>query len=36
MEAGATWWDERLLQTSDDLHRLAPVMRRVSQGPPAG
>jgi alkanesulfonate monooxygenase SsuD/methylene tetrahydromethanopterin reductase-like flavin-dependent oxidoreductase (luciferase family) len=36
MEAGATWWDERLLQTSDDLHRLGPVLRRVDQGPPAG
>jgi alkanesulfonate monooxygenase SsuD/methylene tetrahydromethanopterin reductase-like flavin-dependent oxidoreductase (luciferase family) len=34
-EAGATWWDERQLQTSDDLHRLAPVLRRVEQGPPA-
>ncbi|MCP3803062.1 LLM class flavin-dependent oxidoreductase [Allokutzneria sp. A3M-2-11 16] len=34
-EAGATWWDERQLQTGDDLDRLAPVLRRVEQGPPA-
>ncbi len=34
-DAGATWWDERQLQTSDDLHRLAPVLRRVEQGPPS-
>ncbi|MFB9905973.1 LLM class flavin-dependent oxidoreductase [Allokutzneria oryzae] len=33
-EAGATWWDERQLQTSDDLDRLTPVLRRVDQGPP--
>jgi alkanesulfonate monooxygenase SsuD/methylene tetrahydromethanopterin reductase-like flavin-dependent oxidoreductase (luciferase family) len=33
-EAGATWWDERQLQTSPDLHRLEPVLRRVEQGPP--
>jgi alkanesulfonate monooxygenase SsuD/methylene tetrahydromethanopterin reductase-like flavin-dependent oxidoreductase (luciferase family) len=33
-EAGATWWDERQLQTSDELHRLAPVLRRVEEGPP--
>jgi alkanesulfonate monooxygenase SsuD/methylene tetrahydromethanopterin reductase-like flavin-dependent oxidoreductase (luciferase family) len=35
IEAGATWWDERQLQTSDDLDRLAPVLRRIEQGPPA-
>jgi alkanesulfonate monooxygenase SsuD/methylene tetrahydromethanopterin reductase-like flavin-dependent oxidoreductase (luciferase family) len=35
IEAGATWWDERQLQTSDDLHRLAPVLRRIEQGPPS-
>jgi len=35
-DAGATWWDERQLQTSDDLHRLAPVLRRIDQGPPTG
>ncbi|SDM53722.1 LLM class flavin-dependent oxidoreductase [Allokutzneria albata] len=33
-EAGATWWDERQLQTGEDLDRLAPVLRRVEQGPP--
>ena len=34
-DAGATWWDERQLQTSDDVHRLAPVLRRIHQGPPS-
>ncbi len=34
-EAGATWWDERQLQTTDDVHRLTPVLRRINQGPPA-
>lgn len=33
-EAGATWWDERQLQTSEDICRLTPVLRRVEQGPP--
>jgi alkanesulfonate monooxygenase SsuD/methylene tetrahydromethanopterin reductase-like flavin-dependent oxidoreductase (luciferase family) len=33
-DAGATWWDERQLQTTDDVHRLAPVLRRIEQGPP--
>ncbi|MFF1696317.1 LLM class flavin-dependent oxidoreductase [Streptomyces sp. NPDC058257] len=33
-EAGATWWDERQIQTSEDLDRLTPVLRRVEQGPP--
>lgn len=33
-EAGATWWDERQLQTSDDLSRLTTVLRRIEQGPP--
>lgn len=33
-EAGATWWDERQLMTTAALHRLAPVMRRINQGPP--
>jgi len=32
--AGATWWDERQLQTSPELYQLAPVMRRIEQGPP--
>jgi hypothetical protein len=31
---GATWWDERLPQDSEDFHRLAPVLRRVEAGPP--
>ena len=34
-DAGATWWDERQLQTTDDVHRLAPVLRRIEQGPPS-
>jgi hypothetical protein len=34
-DAGATWWDERQLQTSDDLHRLTPILRRIDHGPPA-
>ncbi|WP_378742174.1 LLM class flavin-dependent oxidoreductase [Nocardia brasiliensis] len=34
-DAGATWWDERQLMTTNALHRLAPVMRRINQGPPA-
>lgn len=34
VEAGATWWDERQVQTSDDIHRLTPVLRRVHHGPP--
>ena len=35
VEAGATWWDERHLQTGGDFHRLTPVLRRIDQGPPA-
>ncbi|MFD9895367.1 LLM class flavin-dependent oxidoreductase [Amycolatopsis sp. NPDC059027] len=34
-EAGATWWDERHLQTGDEFDRLTPVLRRIDQGPPA-
>jgi alkanesulfonate monooxygenase SsuD/methylene tetrahydromethanopterin reductase-like flavin-dependent oxidoreductase (luciferase family) len=34
-DAGATWWDERQIQTSDDLYCLAPVLRRINHGPPA-
>ena len=34
-EAGATWWDERQLYGSDDLHRLQPVLRRIDNGPPS-
>ncbi len=33
--AGATWWDERQLQMSEDLASLAAVLRRVNHGPPA-
>ncbi|GAA1937779.1 LLM class flavin-dependent oxidoreductase [Streptomyces durmitorensis] len=33
-DAGATWWDERQIQTDDGLDRLTPVLRRVEQGPP--
>lgn len=33
-DAGVTWWDERQIQTSEGLDRLAPVLRRVEQGPP--
>jgi alkanesulfonate monooxygenase SsuD/methylene tetrahydromethanopterin reductase-like flavin-dependent oxidoreductase (luciferase family) len=35
VDAGATWWDERQLQTSDDVHRLGPVLRRIQHGPPS-
>lgn len=35
VDAGATWWDERQRYGSDDIHRVAPVLRRVEQGPPA-
>ncbi|HEX5117434.1 MAG TPA: LLM class flavin-dependent oxidoreductase [Pseudonocardiaceae bacterium] len=34
-DAGATWWDERQLQTGEGLDRIEPVLRRVAQGPPA-
>ncbi|MFJ3696736.1 LLM class flavin-dependent oxidoreductase [Streptomyces sp. NPDC090052] len=34
IEAGATWWDERQLQTGEGLDRFEPVMRRIEQGPP--
>jgi hypothetical protein len=34
VEAGATWWDERQLQSSDEIDRLAPVLHRIEQGPP--
>lgn len=33
-DAGATWWDERQMQTDPDLDRLPPVLRRVEAGPP--
>ncbi|MFB7629610.1 LLM class flavin-dependent oxidoreductase [Streptomyces sp. NPDC056149] len=34
-DAGATWWDERQIQTGPDLDRLPPVLRRIEAGPPA-
>lgn len=34
-DAGATWWDERQVQTDPDHHSLAAVLRRVDAGPPA-
>ncbi|WP_242910450.1 LLM class flavin-dependent oxidoreductase [Actinomadura terrae] len=34
VEAGATWWDERLPLSSEDLARADVVLRRVEQGPP--
>ncbi|MET9678806.1 LLM class flavin-dependent oxidoreductase [Streptomyces coeruleorubidus] len=34
-EAGATWWDERQIQTSESIDRLIPVLRRIEQGPPS-
>jgi alkanesulfonate monooxygenase SsuD/methylene tetrahydromethanopterin reductase-like flavin-dependent oxidoreductase (luciferase family) len=34
-DAGATWWDERQVQTNPDHHRADPVLRRVEAGPPA-
>ncbi len=34
-DAGATWWDERQVQGSDDLYRRDPVLRRIEAGPPA-
>ncbi|MER6951292.1 LLM class flavin-dependent oxidoreductase [Nonomuraea sp. NPDC000554] len=33
-EAGVTWWDERR-PIDDEIVRLAPVMRRIEQGPPS-
>lgn len=33
-DAGATWWDERQLQTSENVYRLTPVLRRIDKGPP--
>jgi alkanesulfonate monooxygenase SsuD/methylene tetrahydromethanopterin reductase-like flavin-dependent oxidoreductase (luciferase family) len=35
VDVGATWWDERQLQSSDQIDQLAPVLRRIEQGPPA-
>ncbi|MDX3073256.1 LLM class flavin-dependent oxidoreductase [Streptomyces sp. NPDC088354] len=33
-DAGATWWDERQVQSGPDLDRLLPVLRRIEAGPP--
>jgi alkanesulfonate monooxygenase SsuD/methylene tetrahydromethanopterin reductase-like flavin-dependent oxidoreductase (luciferase family) len=33
-EAGATWWDERQVQTNPDHFRAEAVLRRVEAGPP--
>jgi alkanesulfonate monooxygenase SsuD/methylene tetrahydromethanopterin reductase-like flavin-dependent oxidoreductase (luciferase family) len=33
-DAGATWWDERQVQTDPDHYRAAPVLRRIEAGPP--
>lgn len=33
-EAGATWWEERQIPISEAIDRLAPVLRRIEQGPP--
>jgi alkanesulfonate monooxygenase SsuD/methylene tetrahydromethanopterin reductase-like flavin-dependent oxidoreductase (luciferase family) len=35
VDVGATWWDERQLQSRAELDRLAPVLSRIEQGPPA-
>jgi alkanesulfonate monooxygenase SsuD/methylene tetrahydromethanopterin reductase-like flavin-dependent oxidoreductase (luciferase family) len=32
--AGATWWDERQMQTNPDHYRTQPVLRRIEAGPP--
>jgi alkanesulfonate monooxygenase SsuD/methylene tetrahydromethanopterin reductase-like flavin-dependent oxidoreductase (luciferase family) len=34
-EAGATWWDERHLQGSDELYQRTPVLHRIERGPPS-
>jgi hypothetical protein len=34
-ETGATWWDERQVQTNPDHYRAEPVLRRIEAGPPA-
>ena len=34
-QAGATWWDERQVQTSPDHYLVGPVLRRIDAGPPA-
>jgi alkanesulfonate monooxygenase SsuD/methylene tetrahydromethanopterin reductase-like flavin-dependent oxidoreductase (luciferase family) len=34
-QAGATWWDERQVQTNPDLYGAEAVLRRIEAGPPA-
>lgn len=34
-EAGATWWDERRHIDEPGLDELAPILRRIEQGPPS-
>ena len=34
-DAGATWWDERQVQSNPDHHRADAVLRRIDAGPPA-
>jgi alkanesulfonate monooxygenase SsuD/methylene tetrahydromethanopterin reductase-like flavin-dependent oxidoreductase (luciferase family) len=34
-EAGATWWDERQVQSNPDHYRAEAVLRRIDAGPPA-
>jgi hypothetical protein len=34
-QAGATWWDERQVQSNPDHYRAEPVLRRIEAGPPA-
>jgi hypothetical protein len=34
-QAGATWWDERQVQSSPDHYSAEAVLRRVDAGPPA-
>jgi alkanesulfonate monooxygenase SsuD/methylene tetrahydromethanopterin reductase-like flavin-dependent oxidoreductase (luciferase family) len=33
-DAGATWWDERQVQTNPDHYRADAVLRRIEAGPP--
>jgi alkanesulfonate monooxygenase SsuD/methylene tetrahydromethanopterin reductase-like flavin-dependent oxidoreductase (luciferase family) len=33
-DAGATWWDERQVQSNPDHYRAEPVLRRIEAGPP--
>ena len=33
-DAGATWWDERQVQSNPEHYRAEPVLRRIDAGPP--